>query len=102
MILYHFVGRDRGYDIISSKKGYVQCLVFVSVGLALRPKAKKKFIHILLGSTIPCWPTKKIEIQIRFFYTFGILTAKMTTKMYTKLASIEINDEILSKRDLNS
>jgi hypothetical protein len=31
------------------------------------------------------------------FYTFGILTTKMTTKMYTKLASIEINDEILSK-----
>jgi hypothetical protein len=27
MILYHFFGRDRGYDIISSKKGYVQCLV---------------------------------------------------------------------------
>jgi hypothetical protein len=26
MILYHFFGRDRGYDIISSKKGYVQCL----------------------------------------------------------------------------
>jgi hypothetical protein len=23
MILYHFFGRDRGYDIISSKKGYV-------------------------------------------------------------------------------
>jgi hypothetical protein len=28
---------------------------------------------------------------------FGILTTKMTTKMYTKLASIEINDEILTK-----
>jgi hypothetical protein len=28
MILYHFFGRDRGYDIISSKKGYVQCLKF--------------------------------------------------------------------------
>jgi hypothetical protein len=40
---------------------------------------------------------KKIEIQISFFYSFGILTTKMTTKMYTKLASIEINDEILSK-----
>jgi hypothetical protein len=40
---------------------------------------------------------KKIEIQISFFYTFGILTTKMTTKVYTKLASIEINDEILSK-----
>jgi hypothetical protein len=40
---------------------------------------------------------KKIDIQISFFYTFGILTTKMTTKMYTKLASIEINDEILSK-----
>jgi hypothetical protein len=40
---------------------------------------------------------KNIEIQISFFYTFGILTAKMSTKMYTKLASIEINDEILSK-----
>jgi hypothetical protein len=26
MIFYHFFGRDRGYDIISSKKGYVQCL----------------------------------------------------------------------------
>jgi hypothetical protein len=26
MIIYHFFGRDRGYDIISSKKGYVQCL----------------------------------------------------------------------------
>jgi transcriptional regulator CtsR len=25
-VLYHFFGRDRGYDIISSKKGYVQCL----------------------------------------------------------------------------
>jgi hypothetical protein len=34
----------------------------------------------------------KIENQI-CFYTFGILTTKMTTK----LASIEINDEILSK-----
>jgi hypothetical protein len=31
---------------------------------------------------------KKIKNQIRFYYTFGILT----TKMYTKLASIEIND----------
>jgi hypothetical protein len=40
---------------------------------------------------------KKIEIQISFFYTFGILTTKMTAKMYTKLAFIEINDEILSK-----
>jgi hypothetical protein len=28
MILYHFFGRDRGYDIKSSKKGYVQCLIF--------------------------------------------------------------------------
>jgi hypothetical protein len=27
MILYHFFGSDRGYDIISSKKGYVQCLI---------------------------------------------------------------------------
>jgi hypothetical protein len=40
---------------------------------------------------------KKIEIQISFFYIFGILTTKMTTKMYTKLESIEINDEILLK-----
>jgi hypothetical protein len=40
---------------------------------------------------------KKNEIQISFFNTFSILTTKMTTKMYTKLASIEINDEILSK-----
>jgi hypothetical protein len=30
----------------------------------------------------------KKKIEIHFFYTFGILT----TKMYTKLASIEIND----------
>jgi hypothetical protein len=36
---------------------------------------------------------KKIEIPISFFYTCGILT----TKMHTKLASIEINNEILSK-----
>jgi hypothetical protein len=28
---------------------------------------------------------KKIEIQISFFYTFGILTTKMTTKIYTKI-----------------
>jgi hypothetical protein len=35
---------------------------------------------------------KKIKNQISFFHTFGILTTKMTTKMYTKLASIEIND----------
>jgi hypothetical protein len=39
---------------------------------------------------------KKSKFKL-VFYTFGILTAKMTTKMYTKLASIEINDEILSK-----
>jgi hypothetical protein len=32
-----------------------------------------------------------------FFYTFVILTTKMTTKMYIQLASIEINDKILSK-----
>jgi hypothetical protein len=32
-----------------------------------------------------------------FFFTFGILITKMTPKMYTKLAYIEINDEILSK-----
>jgi hypothetical protein len=44
-------------------------------------------------------PEKKIEIQISFVYTFGILTTKMTTKMHTKLASIEINGEILSKVD---
>jgi hypothetical protein len=31
MILYHFFGRDRGYGIISSKKGYVQCLLFAMV-----------------------------------------------------------------------
>jgi hypothetical protein len=58
---------------------------------------------------------KKIEIEISFCFTFGILITKMTTKLYTKnftfgilitkmttklytkLASIEINDEILSK-----
>jgi hypothetical protein len=27
-ILYHIFGRDRGYDIIYTKKGYVRCLVF--------------------------------------------------------------------------
>jgi hypothetical protein len=37
---------------------------------------------------------KKSKFKLVFFYTFGILTAKMTTKMYTKLASIENNDEI--------
>jgi hypothetical protein len=35
---------------------------------------------------------KKSKIEKKLFYTFGILTTKMTTKMYTKLASIEIND----------
>jgi hypothetical protein len=39
---------------------------------------------------------KKSKFKL-VFYTFGILTTKMATKMYTKLASIEINDEILSK-----
>jgi hypothetical protein len=102
MILYHFVGRDRGYDIISSKKGYVQCLVFVSVGLALRPKAKKNSFTSCLDQQFHAGLLKKSKFKLGFFYTFGILTAKMTTKMYTKLASIEINDEILSKRDLNS
>jgi hypothetical protein len=45
------------------------------------------------------------KINWGYFDTFGILATKMTlrihifvtTKMYTKLASIEINDEILSK-----
>jgi hypothetical protein len=36
---------------------------------------------------------KNSKFKFGFFYTFGILT----TKMYTKLDSIEINDEILSK-----
>jgi hypothetical protein len=44
---------------------------------------KKLFLEKFLRNS-----RKKIEIQISFFYTFGILTAKM----YTKLASIEIND----------
>jgi hypothetical protein len=31
-----------------------------------------------------------LKLKLVFFYTFGILTTKMTTKMYTKLASIEM------------
>jgi hypothetical protein len=61
----------------------------------LRPFLENIFLEKFLEKNY--FLDKYIEIQIRFFFTFGILTTKMTTKMYTKLASIEIIDEILSK-----
>jgi hypothetical protein len=65
----------------------------------LRPFLENIFLEKFLekNNFLEKFERKKIEIQISFFYTFGILTTKMTTNMYTKLASIEINDEILSK-----
>jgi hypothetical protein len=38
MILYNFFGCDRVYDIISSKKGYVQCLEKIKINLSNGPK----------------------------------------------------------------
>jgi hypothetical protein len=65
----------------------------------LRPFLENIFLEKFLekNNFLEKFERKKFEIQISFFYTFGILTTKMTTNMYTKLASIKINDEILSK-----
>jgi hypothetical protein len=73
-----------------------------SISIRLRPFLEKKILEKFLEKNnflkkFSRNSRKKIEIQISFFYTFGILTTNMTNKMYTKLASIEINDEILSK-----
>jgi hypothetical protein len=44
MILYHFFGRDRGYDIISSKKGYVQCLGGRTINESVVQQIKEDFL----------------------------------------------------------
>jgi hypothetical protein len=70
-------------------------LIFLDINFPVRSRLRPFLENIFLEKFSR--NSRKIEIPISFFYTFGILTTKMTTKMYTKLASIKINDEILSK-----
>jgi hypothetical protein len=74
----------------------------VSVGSRLRPFLENIFLKKFLEKKksreiLEKFEKKNSKFKLVFFYNFGILTTKMTNKMYTKLASIEINDEILKK-----
>jgi hypothetical protein len=66
MILYHFFGRDRGDDIISSKKGYVQCLAnFGSVLDVVFFEKISKFFEILFFRNLSKNQVRKISKNLK-------------------------------------